>query len=41
LNPLTASRLDQYLFGLQEGLSETRNKGKIFDEQMLHQTSKD
>ena len=31
LNPLTASRLDQYLSSLQEGLSETANKGKIFD----------
>jgi hypothetical protein len=29
LNPLTASRLDQYLSSLQEGLSETANKGKI------------
>jgi hypothetical protein len=41
LNPLSASRLDQYLLGLQEGLSETANKGKIFDQQMLHQKSKD
>jgi hypothetical protein len=41
LNPLTTSRLDQYLLGLQEGLSETANKGKIFDQQMLHQKSKD
>jgi hypothetical protein len=41
LNPLTASRLDQYLSRLQEGLSETANKGKIFDQQMLHQKSKD
>jgi hypothetical protein len=40
LNPLTAFRLDQYLSGLQEGLSETANKGKIFDQQMLHQKSK-
>jgi hypothetical protein len=41
LNPLTASRLDQYLLGLQEGLSETAHKGEIFDQQMLHQKSKD
>jgi hypothetical protein len=41
LNPLTASRLDQYLSSLQEGLSETANKGDIFDQQMLHQKSKD
>jgi hypothetical protein len=39
LNPLTASKLDQYLSSLQEGLSETANKGKIFDQQMLHQKS--
>jgi hypothetical protein len=41
LNSLTASRLDQYLSRLQEGLSETANKGKIFDQQMLHQKSKE
>ncbi len=41
LNSLTAFRLDQYLSGLQEGLSETANKGEIFDQQMLHQKSKD
>ncbi len=40
MNLLTASRLDQYLSGLQEGLSVTANKGKIFDQQMLHQKSK-
>ncbi len=37
LNPLTASRLNQYLSDLQEGLSKTANKGKLFDQQMLHQ----
>jgi hypothetical protein len=41
LNPLTPSRLDDYLSSLQEGLSETANKGKLFDQQMLHQKSKD
>jgi hypothetical protein len=41
LNPLPASRLDDYLSSLQEGLSETANKGKLFDQQMLHQQSKD
>ncbi len=41
MNPLTVSRLDQYLSSLQEGLSETANKGEIFDHQMLHQESKD
>jgi hypothetical protein len=40
LNPLTASRLDHYLSSLQEGLSETANKGQIFDQQILHQNSK-
>jgi hypothetical protein len=40
LNPLTASWLDQYLSSLQECLSETANKGKIFDQQMWHQKSK-
>ncbi len=40
LNPLTASKLDHYLSSLQEGLLETANKGKIFDQQMLHQKSK-
>jgi hypothetical protein len=40
LNHITASRLDQYLSSLQEGLSETANKGEIFDQQMLHQKSK-
>jgi hypothetical protein len=28
------------LSSLQEGLSETANKGKLFDQQMLHQKSK-
>jgi hypothetical protein len=37
LNPLTASRLDQYLSSLQEGLSETANKGKIFDQHLLNE----
>ncbi len=41
LNPLTTSRLDQYLLDLQEGLSEIANKGDFFDQQMLHQKSKD
>ncbi len=40
MNPLAASKLDYYLSSLQEGLSETANKGKIFDQQMLHQKSK-
>jgi hypothetical protein len=40
LNPLTASKLDHYLSRLQEGLSETVNKGEIFDQQMLNQKIK-
>jgi hypothetical protein len=41
LNPLTASRLDHHLSSLQEGLSETANKGKIFDQQIVLQKSTD
>ncbi len=37
LNPLTTSRLDQYLSSLQEGLSETANKGKILDQHLLNE----
>ncbi len=40
LNPLTAFKLDQYLSSLQEGLSETTNKGEMFDQQMLHKKTK-
>jgi hypothetical protein len=40
LNPLTASRLDHYLSRLQVGLSETANKGKVFDQQIFHQNCK-
>ncbi len=36
LNPLSASKLDHYLSSLQEGLSETANKGEFFDQQTLH-----
>jgi hypothetical protein len=39
LNLFTASRLDHFLSRLQEGLSETANKGKNFDQQILHQNS--
>ncbi len=37
LNPLTASKLDYYLSTLFEGLSETANKGKMFDQHMLNE----
>jgi hypothetical protein len=40
LNPLTASTLDQYLSSLQEGLSETANKGKTFDQHLLNDKNK-
>jgi hypothetical protein len=41
LNPLTPSKLDHYLSSLQEGLSETANKGQMFDEHLLNEQSKD
>jgi hypothetical protein len=37
LNPQFASKLDHYLSRLLLGLSETANKGKIFDQHMLHE----
>jgi hypothetical protein len=40
LNPLTASKLDHYLSTLFEGLSETANKGEIFDQHMWNEKSK-
>jgi hypothetical protein len=40
LNLLTASKLDHYLSRLQEGLSETANKGKNFDQQIPNQKIK-
>jgi hypothetical protein len=40
LNPLTTSRLDYYSSRLFEGLSETANKDKIFDEHLLNEESK-
>jgi hypothetical protein len=41
LNPLTASKLDHYLSRLLEGLSETGNKGEMFDQHLLNEKSKD
>ncbi len=41
LNPLTTSRLDYYLSRLFEGLSETANKAKFFDQHLLNKESKD
>jgi hypothetical protein len=41
LNSLTASRLDYYLLSLRESLPETANKGKVFDQHLLNEQSKD
>jgi hypothetical protein len=41
LDSLTASRLDNYLSRLFEGLSETANKGEISDQHLLNEKSKD
>jgi hypothetical protein len=41
LNPLSASKLDHYLSTFFEGLSETANKGEIFDQHMLNEKCKD
>ncbi len=41
LNSLTASRLDNYLSRLFEGLSETANKSKFFDQYLLNEKNKD
>ncbi len=41
MNPLTASKLDHYLSILFEGLSETANKGEMFDQHLLNEQSKD
>jgi hypothetical protein len=40
LDPLTASKLDHYLSTLFEGLSDSANKGKRFDQHMLNEKSK-
>jgi hypothetical protein len=40
LNPLTASKLDHFLSTLFEGLSETANKGKMFDQHVWNEKSK-
>jgi hypothetical protein len=41
LNPLIASKLDHHLSRLLEGLSETGSKGKMFDQHLLNEKSKD
>jgi hypothetical protein len=40
LNPLTASKLDHFLSTLPEGLSETANKDKVFDQHVWNKKSK-
>jgi hypothetical protein len=40
LNPLTASKLDHFLSILFEGLSETANIGKMFDQHVWNKKSK-
>jgi hypothetical protein len=40
LDPLIASKLDHFLSTLPEGLSETANKGKVFDQHVWNEKSK-
>ncbi len=40
LNPLTTSKLDHFLLTLFEGLSETANKGEMFDQHVWNEKSK-
>jgi hypothetical protein len=40
LNPLTASKLDYFLSTLPEGLSETANKDKVFDQHVWTENEK-
>ncbi len=40
LNPLTASKLDHFLSTFFEGLSETANKGNMFDQHVWNEKSK-
>ena len=37
LNPLTASKLDHFLSTMPEGLSETANKGEVFDQHVWNE----
>jgi hypothetical protein len=39
LNSLTTSKLDHFLSTLFEGLSETANKGKVFDQHVWNEKS--
>jgi hypothetical protein len=40
LNPLTTSKLDHFLSTLPEGISETANKDKVFDQHVWNEKSK-
>jgi hypothetical protein len=40
LNPLTASKLDQFLLTLPEGLSETANEDEVFDQHVWNEKRK-
>ncbi len=40
MNPITASKLDHFLSTLFEGLSETANKGNMFDQNVWNEKSK-
>jgi hypothetical protein len=40
LNPLTVSKLDHHLSRLFDGVSETANKGKIFDQHLLNKKAR-
>jgi hypothetical protein len=40
LNPLTTSKLDHFLSTLPEGLSETANKDKEFDQHVWNENEK-
>jgi hypothetical protein len=40
LNPLTASKLDQFLSTLPEGLSETANEDEVFDQHVWNENEK-
>jgi hypothetical protein len=40
LNPLTALKLDHFLSTLPEGLSETANEDKVFDQHVWNEKSK-
>jgi hypothetical protein len=40
LNPFTASKLDHFLLKLTDGLSETANEDRVFDQHVWNEKSK-